>query len=270
MWTGTPEEFYRLYDISAKHLKGCFGDSIKIGGPASAGLRGVFEEYRNERTEYYLKFNFGFLDYISRHGSPLDFCSWHSYLDVEGTYKTAQYARELLTQYGYKDVEIQLNEWNNAFDPAQCGTSEACAKAAAMMLAMQNSSVTTLCYYDARVCFSMYGGLFNPITYGPFCAYYAFKAFGKLYSLGTQVSCSWDGDGLYALAAKGDVGNAIMIANPTADAVSIDCPAAAGLKVSLIDENHLLTETDLDPTCFSLGAYQTAFLWACCKIGTPG
>ena len=32
MWTGTAEEYYRLYDVTAKHLKACFGDSIKVGG----------------------------------------------------------------------------------------------------------------------------------------------------------------------------------------------------------------------------------------------
>lgn len=29
MWKGTPEEYYRLYSVAAKHLKKCFGDSIK-------------------------------------------------------------------------------------------------------------------------------------------------------------------------------------------------------------------------------------------------
>ena len=39
MWTGTPQQYYELYDVTAKHLKACFGDKIKIGGyAASAGL----------------------------------------------------------------------------------------------------------------------------------------------------------------------------------------------------------------------------------------
>ena len=35
MWTGTPEQYYALYETTAKHLKKCFGDTIKIGGPAA-------------------------------------------------------------------------------------------------------------------------------------------------------------------------------------------------------------------------------------------
>ena len=39
MWTGTPEQYYELYDVAAKHLKACFGDAIKIGGYGMCGLR---------------------------------------------------------------------------------------------------------------------------------------------------------------------------------------------------------------------------------------
>jgi len=38
MWTGTAEQFYELYDVTAKHLKKCFGDTIKIGGYGASGM----------------------------------------------------------------------------------------------------------------------------------------------------------------------------------------------------------------------------------------
>ena len=35
-WTGTPEEYYRLYELTAKALK-AFDPSLKVGGPTLAG-----------------------------------------------------------------------------------------------------------------------------------------------------------------------------------------------------------------------------------------
>lgn len=37
MWSGTPEEYYHLYEVAAKHLKACF-PHLKIGGYASCGF----------------------------------------------------------------------------------------------------------------------------------------------------------------------------------------------------------------------------------------
>ena len=42
IWTGTAEQFYELYYVTAKHLKSCFGDSIKIGGYGASGLYGIY------------------------------------------------------------------------------------------------------------------------------------------------------------------------------------------------------------------------------------
>ena len=42
MWQGTPEEYFRLYDITARHLKKCFGDTIKVGGYAATNNCGFF------------------------------------------------------------------------------------------------------------------------------------------------------------------------------------------------------------------------------------
>ncbi len=41
MWTGTPQEFYELYDVAAKHLKSVFGDEIKVGGYGASGFYGI-------------------------------------------------------------------------------------------------------------------------------------------------------------------------------------------------------------------------------------
>ena len=93
MWRGTDVEFFRLYETASKHLKTCFGNKIKVGGYASCGLDGAFQDPaafglpevtpRGETYRYYfVQYAEKFFKYISEHGCPLDFFSWHSYSGV--------------------------------------------------------------------------------------------------------------------------------------------------------------------------------------------
>ena len=114
-----------------------------------------------------------------------------------------------------------------------------------------------MCYYDARIGASIYGGLFNPITYLPFCTYYSFKAFGKLYSLGKCVPS--DCDGIYTLAATdGNGKNAVMLANVRSKAVIRTC--LEGYKAYIIDEEHHLAEIPFDGKEICLDENQVALL----------
>lgn len=47
MWHGTAQEYYELYEVTAKYLKKRFGDRIKVGGYASCGLYAVCHTQRN-------------------------------------------------------------------------------------------------------------------------------------------------------------------------------------------------------------------------------
>ena len=187
-------------------------DSIKVGGFASSGFYSIFNEplkfgvpekassnelseemreyAKSPRAKHMLTFFFAFFDYMKQHGSPIDFFSWHSYDSVAEVEQIADFVDRCLCDFGFGHVETQLNEWNNAPKKELRGTSFASANAAAMMCAMQNKKTDILCYYDARIGQSVYGGLFNPITYEPFCTYYTFAAFGELYRLGSQAGVS--------------------------------------------------------------------------------
>lgn len=265
MWTGTPQQYYDLYEITAKHLKACFGDSIKVGGFASCGFYAIHDEPERygfsfpakkrsddsrQRNCYFIDFNEGFLAHVKRTGAPLDFYSWHSYASVTETTQMADYIDGVLTRYGFGEVETQLNEWNNAHQREYWGTSYASAQLAAMILAFQRKKTDILCYYDARIGTSPYGGLFNPMTLMPVAAYYSLKAFGELYALGTEAACHGFGDGVYAIAAKGEAGEAVMIANIGED-VEITTNLT-GMKAYQIDAEHFMTEGELDPTAFTL------------------
>ena len=255
MWTGTPEEYYRLYDLTAKHLKACFGDTIKVGGYAATSFRAIYYEpelygmdlprQQVDRAYHVAKsrmdFFLGFMEYIRAHSSPLDFFSWHSYVDVEMTRAFARFLHKTLKEYGYENTETHLNEWNNAFERTYIGTSYASAQAAAMMIAQQEEETAILCYYDARLKLSSYGGLFNCQTKKAVSTYYSFMAWNELYRLGTQVPCKVEGEGLYAVAAKEKNGDkkAILIANVGEDR-ELRLPQLIGFNAYLVDQDHFL------------------------------
>jgi len=260
MWTGTPEQYYEMYDVTAKHLKNCFGDSIKVGGYGSCGFGGIYydpEKYGVdvprrepdadcEKNLFRVEFFHGFMKYIREHASPIDFFSYHSYYNVEKTIVTDAYLHRELAKYGYAGLETHLNEWNNAHENRLHGTSYASAAVAAMMIAVQQRGDTyMLCYYDTRLQASAYGGFFAPLTYEPVCTYYSFVAFGKLYALGTQAETVIESEnkGVYALAATDGKKNALMIVNQTGEAQKLQLEGVdiGNAQIHKIDGKHLMS-----------------------------
>ncbi len=273
MWQGTHEQFYEMYTVAAKHLKACFGDKIKIGAYGATGFWGIFSDYekygipkhlkqddefleraRSPHAQNLLNFFFKFLTYIKEHNAPLEFFSWHSYLNVDNTKAMSAFVHRMLAEYGYGHAETHINEWNNGRKDLR-GTSIPCAKAAAFMCAMQDSDEDMLCYYDARIGSSIYGGMFNPITYEPFCTYYSFYGFGEMYRLGKQVACHVDGEGVYAMAATDGSARGMMIANISGEDQTFHTNLPEGMKAYRIDENHHYTPVEKDLSEFVIENY---------------
>lgn len=270
MWTGTKEQYYELYHVAATHLKACFGDSIKVGGYAATTLLFLYfepEKYGvnlkkktpHEKGLYRKEFLYGFFDYIKAHSSPIDFFSWHFYGDVKDATEFAKFIDRFLQEQGFAGLETHLNEWNGHHNVDDRCTSHASAHAAAFMLGMQNTSTDMLCYYDASYRPGRYAGFFHPLTHKPCCTYYSFVAFGKLYALGTQVACDCDTDGIYSVAAKGETGRAMMIANISGQDQNVTVNLEGG-KVYLIDEDHFLSLTDWDSNSFTLKENETVYI----------
>lgn len=268
MWTGTPLQYYELYDVTAKHLKACFGDSIKVGGYAACGFYGIFADpakygldvekregarYCSAKEEYRINFFFGFLQYLKEHQSPIDFFSWHTYGGVETVAPEADFVDKTLCEYGFGHIETHLNEWNLSHDRnINKATSFASANAMAMMIAMQYKKTDMLMYYDARyVAVSPYGGFYDVVTCKPSCVYYAFKAFGELYALGNQVECACSEDGIYAIGARNDDKISIILSNIRQD-TNINLNLPDGFCVYLIDKDNHMAKTGLNPKEFAL------------------
>lgn len=264
MWKGTEEEYFDLYRITSKHLKKCFGDSIMVGGYASCGFYQVLSEQHvtgaafgttkvitdwEKRINGFMEFFYKFIDIVVKEGLPLDFFSYHSYGSVEDNKKFQTFAESYLVSHGLENVELHLNEWNTTPTREAKGTAFAASNALANMIAMQNTKMSMMCYYDARVGVSVYGGLFNPMTLEPLPAYYSFKAFGSLYRLGTSVYTECDNENVYALASTNGEKTAVVITNLGDDTdVTINFKGNA----YVIDEGHPMTETNINFEAFTL------------------
>jgi xylan 1,4-beta-xylosidase len=103
-WTGTPEQYYELYEHVARAIKG-YDAALKVGGPAKA---------RPELSDGYRE---RFLQYCARRQVPLDFYSWHLYQTGQSPrpcllLETSRMIRTLLDAYGFNRAENILSEWN--------------------------------------------------------------------------------------------------------------------------------------------------------------
>jgi len=118
------------------------------------------------------------------------------------------------------------------------------------MLLMQNTPTDIMCYYDARIGHSAYGGMFNPDTLYPYRNYYSFCQFNTLYSLGEQYHSQTDNPNVYCCAAAKDKKAALVIANTceheTICDIKIEGISTDDVMILQIDEENLYTLTGKD------------------------
>lgn len=260
-WHATKEVFYEFYGVASTYLKEKF-PHLMIGGYGSCGfcsLDGEGTKLANSspRYAYFVEFFDGFIDYIKAHNCPLDFFSWHSYTTPSRTMGHARYARRRLDEAGYTHTESTCNEWNYRADLR--GTIQHAAFTTGMLLGFQDVPLDSAMFYDARCGVSTYSGLFNPLTLKPFPAYYGFIAFGELYTRGTQVESTCDTENVFAVAATGEAGSCLVIANITDKDTPLDL-SLGGKKVTVckcIDATHTYTDCALPET---LGAYTVLYM----------
>jgi len=96
-WTGTPDEYFQLYEATAQALK-THDPTLRVGGPALCCN---------------WEFLAAFLAYAQANGVPVDFISWHTYTpDPYDPYEQAEAAQYLRNLFGFPDAELVLDEWN--------------------------------------------------------------------------------------------------------------------------------------------------------------
>ncbi len=232
MWTGTKEQFFEFYKTAANHLKNCFGNSIKIGGYAAISISGLAKETEDEReywpgnlrsgTLYYAEYIRDFLEYITseENRAPLDFFAFHKYNNSITSLEEFKYSvtalRKTLDKYGFSDTELVCDEWNH-LTPGNLDKTKGITSAvgvAAQMCEAQFLPVDMMMYYMLRGSSSYNGISTNMNGYvKKEKAYYALKAFGKLYKMENEIECGDGSDFIKILAARGKKECGMLIAN---------------------------------------------------------
>ena len=254
-WGGTVTEFAELYTVTARHLKGCF-PHLKIGGCGFSSVRNAFIE------------DF-FKDISARTPRvPMDFYTWHRYKDEAIAFaQGAAIVRELLTAFGYGEVESILDEWNLMYgwDLARQSESYRAMKdhrgasfyAATLAVLQEKTDVYAATNFEADVVkefcgvFNVknmcVGGLLANEGKGKFAeleptkGFYAFKCFNLLYRMQNSVALSCDTERLYATAAAGACGNGLLLANPGDEATEVKlelCGVQGDIVVRVTDAAH--------------------------------
>ena len=169
----------------------------------------------SSQNQYFITFFEDFLAYIAARGTPMDFFSWHSYTTTEKNAQYVEYVRGKLEKAGYGNAEIVVDEWN--YNPTENDKIDRRygANQTSMLLMFQNSGVDLAHYYCADLLpASVHAGMFLKDGV-PSSAYYGFLSFGQLYKIGNQAEIKnlrLPGD-LYAVAATGETGQALLLAN---------------------------------------------------------
>ena len=162
MWTGSDEDYLRLYETTAKAIKARYPD-LKVGGP-SLGHTGTIVAGRFEPSPFLLRF----LEHCRQRSLPLDFFSWHLYTpDPSECVVRARGIRDILDRYGFGKAELHFNEWNylpgNDWTPMmlqgqgpdrerfyeQIGGAPGAAFSACALMFLQDSPVDVANYYMA-------------------------------------------------------------------------------------------------------------------------
>lgn len=221
MWTGTFEDYYRLYDVAATYLKSKFPD-LKIGGYAASGFYALNRADASAWFKTLIPFINGFFEYVTtrNHYVPIDFFSWHCYTEgPEEIVFHSNWVREYLDKNGYKKTESILNEFNTRESlgaiPAWTLPHYA-SEIASCLIAAQSAPVDKIMYYRMGYCFTncLFALSADQTKYIKYQGFYALKYFGNLYKLSNRCECSQDvNDGtVYSLSATDNRKTGLFIA----------------------------------------------------------
>lgn len=203
-WSGTPEQFYSLYEKTARALKSADA-ALKVGGDAKAFPMdpGPYRE--------------GLLDYCAAHKVPLDFYSWHTYAfgsaDPYDAVRIGKAIRDLLDAKGFKNAESILSEWN--LNPDFTDVSKELLKGpvnaafvGAVLTYLQDSAIDQAEFYRGDATwmglFGVHGEYFKPA--------YTFKAMSTMLETPQRLEVSGgDTFGFAALAGRSADGKTVRV-----------------------------------------------------------
>ncbi len=203
-WSGTPQQFYALYEKTARALKSV-DPTLRIGGDGKAfpSDDGGYRE--------------GFIDYCAARKVPLDFYSWHTYAngsaDPYDAVRLAKEIRGILDTHGFPHAESILSEWNLSADftepeMAELRGAHNAAYIGAVLSYLQDTSTDYAHFYRGDAAWM---GLFD-LDGKYFKTAYTFKAMGQMLDTPQRLAVGGvDTFGFAALAGRSADGNTVQI-----------------------------------------------------------
>ena len=190
LWSGTREQYFELYKVTATLLKAEHPD-IKVGGPAWGG--GGNDQPAME----------AFLAFCKDNALPLDFFTWNQYHTlVPFMLSLPAIFKDMATRYGYPNAELQIGEWhyvNRSWRAIKTpGTApdvlhpvygmdgiESAAYTASVMIGFEDTPLDKAFFYTGNC--GIFGMLDKDRT--PTKLYYALEAYGTLMRHDIRVHC---------------------------------------------------------------------------------
>jgi xylan 1,4-beta-xylosidase len=184
-WTGTPQQYYALYEKTARAIQSA-DDTAQIGGPAIAKPLdgGAYRE--------------AFMDFVRLNRLPLNFFSWHfNSLDSNDPYDFVSIARTLrviLDARGFGSARNVLDEWNADLSDRDMSKAARAAFAASALIYMLGGPVDAQAYSRGDTAFRGADG-------GPDQVAHALTVFGSLKSTPILLRTSGGDDAGFAVVA---------------------------------------------------------------------
>ncbi|GAA3561579.1 cellulase family glycosylhydrolase [Nonomuraea rosea] len=236
-WSGTPEEYFLLYDVTAAAVKNVHPD-LRVGGPASAA-NGWVEEL---------------LEHVAESGAALDFLSTHTYGNAPLDWRPA------LAAHG-RDVPIWWTEWGPT--PTHFhGIGDGPFGAAFLLHGMKSAAgrVAALAHWVASDHFEELGrpprlfhGGFGLLTVGNLRKprFHALALAARLGDAELGVTLGGDAGGVEAWAARHDDGRiGVLIWNGTLDQTQAggapELTRTVTLTIDGLGGEHTLTHHRID------------------------
>jgi xylan 1,4-beta-xylosidase len=229
-WSGSRDEYFRLYDYAATGIKRV-DPNLKVGGPVVA-----FTTFQEPFLRHVTTANYA----TGGHSTPLDFLDMHNYFLAVSDY------RPLLRHYGMENLPIYFSEWG--ISPWYGDSvSDTAYSAAATVNGLFDSldQVTSISYWTASDYFEesgdpkqMFHGGFGLIGLDGLRKP-RYWAYFLLHRLGTdRIAVSGEGDGfgglVQGMATRGEDGSvSVLLANATQQHAKAAGSAALARHVSL-------------------------------------
>jgi xylan 1,4-beta-xylosidase len=153
-WTGTPEQYYELYEKVAHAIRSVDPKAL-IGGPTiSKPLDAT--PYRE-----------GFLEFVRAKKLPLDFFVWHYYTMDSNDPKTlvdiGKNIRAILDAHGFQATKNVVDEWNVDLFDRDLSKAGRAAFAASALIYMLDAPIDLQAYYRADPSFRTASGEPDPV-----------------------------------------------------------------------------------------------------------